>query len=268
MPSIDPQLRAFRFLSEHLQSQDTFTLKKFQDATTWSDKSFQTYLSKQFKAFLEPTSPEGSFRVSESFRPFVQWRKFRQHVTQVRRVVTDYIPIVFDKVLIYEFFMPLAHENALRTTLDSLFYRDRVLARLKTLEKKHLAQYFPPDPGETNAQHLERVCAWIDQKFQGYSISQVDGRFRAEKLSTQEEAAQIQMQGRRYLIDETTAITRFVFPCKDDVEVSKVRYLFNEIFVRSITQLVNGEDEIWMVESGAANRVHVWRADDSGQGVI
>jgi len=262
MPSLEPQRCAFKFLSEHLQSQETFTRSEFQEATGWTDKSFQTYLSKQFRGFLDPVG-EDAYRVSEAFRPFVTWRKFRQHVTQVRRVVTNYAPNLFHSVLIYELFMPLTHENALRTTLDSLFYKDRVLARLRTLGVEKIKEHFPGDLGESESQYLERLCAWIEQKFQGYSITHVDGRFRAERLCTQEEAAQIQKQGRRYLIDETTAVTRFVFPCQDEKEADKVRFLFMEIFVRSIIQLVNGEDEIWMVEGGMANRVHVWRAADT-----
>jgi len=261
MPSLEPQRRAFKFLSEHLQSQEAFTRSEFQQATGWTDKSFQTYLSKQFRAFLDPIG-EDAYRVSEAFRPFVTWRKFRQHVTQVRRVVSDYAPALCDRVLIYEFFMPLTHENALRTTLDSLFYKDRVLARLRTLGVEKIKQHFPGSPGESEIQYLDRLCAWIEQKFQGYSISHVDGRFRTERLCTQEEAAQIQKAGRRYLIDETTAVTRFVFPCRDEEEAEKVRFLFMEIFVRSIIQLVSGEDEIWMVESGMTNRVHVWRVAD------
>lgn len=264
MPSVEPQRHAFEFLSEHLQSQETFTLAEFQAATGWTDKSFKTYLSKQFRAFLDPSGGD-RFRVSEAFRPFVTWRKFRQHVTQVRRVVTDYIPGPFQEVLIYEFFMPLTHENALRTTLDSLFYKDRVLARLRTLGVEKIEKHFPRSDGEADDDYLDGVCDWIEQKFPGYSISHVDGRFRAEKLLSQEEAAKVQKQGRRYLIDETTAVTRFVFPCKDEEEADRVSFLFIEIFVHSIIQLVSGEDEIWMVESGMRNRVYVWRASDSDE---
>lgn len=262
MPSDEPQRFAHKFLSEHLQSQDPFTLTDFQKATGWTDKSFKTYLSKQFKPFLEYLSGE-ECRVSEAFRPFVIWRKFRQHVTQVRHVVTYYSPSKFDNVLIYEFFMPLTHENALRTTLDSLFYKDTILARLKTLGVDKIQKYFPGEGDENEDQYFQNLCNWIEQKFQGYSISHVDGRFRAERLSTQDEAAQIQKEGRRYLIDETTAVTRFIFPCEDQTEVEQVRFLFHNLFVRSIIQLINGEDEIWMVESGLKNCVHLWRASDA-----
>lgn len=64
--------------------------------------------------------------------------------------------------------------------------------------------------------------------------------------------------GRRYLVDETTAVTRFVFPCNQD-EGDKVRFLFKELFINPITEQVSGEDEIWVVESGTRNKVHVWK---------
>ena len=48
-----------------------------------------------------------------------------------------------------------------------------------------------------------------------------------------------------------------------------MRYFFDAVFVRSIIQLVNAEDEIWMVESGMRNRVHIWRVDeDNDEGAI
>ena len=50
----------------------------------------------------------------------------------------------------------------------------------------------------------------------------------------------------------------------DQAEADLVRYFFDAVFVRSIIQLVNAEDEIWMVESGMRNRVHIWRVDDDG----
>ena len=75
-------------------------------------------------------------------------------------------------------------------------------------------------------------------------------------------------QGYRYLVDETTAVTRFIFPCGAPEEADQVRYLFEALFVESIIQLINAEDEIWMVESGDQNRVHIWSVegdDDDGE---
>ena len=174
MRAPDPQRQAFEFLSRHLQSQTLFGLAEFQEATGWPDSSFRTYLSKQYRAFLDPVGDD-KYRVSEAFRPFVTWRKFRQHVTQVRRVVTDYSPVIYENVLIYEFFMPLTHENALRTTLDALFFKDTIMARLRTVGIQRIQQLFPRRDGETDEQFLQGVCDWLEKKFQGYSIYHVDG---------------------------------------------------------------------------------------------
>lgn len=95
----------------------------------------------------------------------------------------------------------------------------------------------------------------------GYSISHVGGRFRAGKIASLAGAAKVQLGGGRYLIDETTAIVRFIFPCKNRKEAETVEWFFRFLFVESILQVVNGEDEIWMVESGIWNRLHIWRVE-------
>ncbi|MFX1276677.1 MAG: hypothetical protein ACFFBP_22070 [Promethearchaeota archaeon] len=42
-------------------------------------------------------------------------------------------------------------------------------------------------------------------------------------------------------------------------ESKKIRYLFKNLFVRKILDLVKGEDEIWMLESGLRNQLYVWK---------
>ena len=74
------------------------------------------------------------------------------------------------------------------------------------------------------------------------------------------DAAKLEERGGRYLIDETTAIVRFIFPCDGDEET--IRWFFNTLFVESIIQVVAGEEQIWMVESGMENRLHIWRTED------
>ena len=259
---LEPQLKAFRFLTAHLQTQETFTKEEFKKETGWVvESTFNTYWQKQFKSFVEPLG-RGRYHVRETFRPYMTWQKFRQHVTQVRQVVTDYSPVVFENVLIFEFYLPLTNEAHLRTTLDSLFYKDTIVARLKTIGLQTLRTHLPLRETETESAYIERIVGLIEHTFVGYSIFHVNGRFRAEKLADQDQVAKIQKEGRRYLIDETTAVAKFIFPCKDNVEAAQTRYLFEALFVRSIIQLVNGEDEIWMVESGLRNRVHIWRVSD------
>ena len=92
--------------------------------------------------------------------------------------------------------------------------------------------------------------------------SHVSGRSRFGPLLSQDRASEFERQGARYLLDETTAVTRFVFPYADDRELAKTRYLFGALFVRSIIEDVKGEERIRLIESGSQDRVHVWSAFD------
>lgn len=260
------QRKAFRFLREHLQSQAPFALSEFAAATGWDKPgTLNTYVRKQYKGLIEEVG-DGRLRVTDAFWKFVTWRKFKAHVTQVRRVVATYEPKT-SKVLIYDFLMPLTNEEHLRMTLDSLFYKDRVLARLRTIGSTTLSETIPRErPGSSDDQYFQQVLDFIRDHFIGYSISHVDGRFRSDTLLTQDQAAALERQGQRYLIDETTAITRFMFPFRSNQDLATIRFLFEVLFVRSIIQLVNGEEQIWMLESGSeGSQLHIWeRGDDGG----
>lgn len=265
----DKQRKAHAFLLRHLRSQEPFSLADFIAATGWTEKgTYEPHLSKHFKGLIENVeggkftiSFSTSYRVTEAFRRLVSWRKFKQHVTQVRRNVTDYEPSK-SEVLIYDFLMPLTNEGPLRITLDTLFFKDTLLAKLKTIPPAELASVFPPLAGQSKDEYFETILGFIGDHFLGYSISHVDGRFRSGSVLTYDEVAQFQRDGERYLIDETTAVTRFIFPYGSPAELSKIRFLFRALFVRSIIQLVNGEEQIWMLESGPERTVHIWRAAD------
>lgn len=41
-------------------------------------------------------------------------------------------------------------------------------------------------------------------------------------------------------------------------EYDTISWVFRILFVENILRIVNGEDEIWMVESGVRNRLHRW----------
>ncbi len=273
MGKYDTQRAAHAFLLEHLQSQEPFTIAEFIAATGWDKPgTFKTYLRKQYKGLIENVgggpfkiSDTERYRVTESFRKLVAWRKFKQHVTQVRRVVTNYEP-TSSEVLIYDFLMPLTNEAYLRTTLDALFFKDTILARLKTIPASDLEPHFNRTSGESDEDYLGVIIKFIEDHFVGYSITHVDGRFRSGRVLTQDEVAEFQKKGQRYLIDETTAVTRFIFPYQNQAELERVRYLFQALFVRSIIQLVNGEEQIWMLESGPQSRVHIWQALDDEDG--
>jgi hypothetical protein len=290
MASDRQQRLVFDYLRKRFRDQLPFEKKELATAASWKDSSFTTYWSKQFKHFFVPANrgkPE-RFRVGEAFRPYVTWEKFRKHVTQVRGISSQYTAFAHDNIIVFEFFMPLSNEEHLRTSLDALFYKDTVLARLRSVESDKLARHFPRGAKGDSA-YFDEVVDWIGKHFGGYSISHVAGRFREARIATLADAAEIQKDGIRYLIDETTAVVRFIFPCGSpsreaplsleafdgtldkpemdstsasvQAEAAKIRWVFGILFVQSIVQVVNGEAEIWMVESGMRNRLHIWRAD-------
>jgi hypothetical protein len=256
------QRKVFRFLVARFRSQRAFSKENIESLTSWTGTSFPTYWSKQLSQFTIPAGG-GRFRVSEAFRPYATWARYRQHVTQVRHVSSDYSCKQYDNVLVYDFFMPLTNEGHLRITLDALCYQDTILARLRTRNRTELESHFKRRRGESADKYLRRACRWISGFFVGYSISHVNGRFRAGRIASLDEAAQIQSGGGRYLIDETTAIVRFIFPCESQEQAETVEWFFHALFVESILQVVNGEDAIWMIESGLRNRLHIWRVEEA-----
>src|SRR5438477_6679760 len=158
--SRDPQERAFLFLLEKYNSQEAFTKEELQAATDWSDVSFKTYWSKQFKDLLIPVGSK--FRVHGVFARFAEWSKFRDNVvTQNRNLQKPYKTSRFENVMLFDFFMPLRNEEYLRTALDALFFKDSVLFRLKALNENEMNHHFPRPPEETQEQYFERICDWI-----------------------------------------------------------------------------------------------------------
>lgn len=269
MGKTSTQRAAHTFLLEHFLSGETFTLNEFRTATGWAKPgTLNTYLRKQYKGFIENISggplisETGSYRVTESFRKFVDWRKFRQHVTQVRIIPTSHAQVL-SKVLIYEFLMPLTHETELRVTLDTLFFKDTILRKLKGIRPTELETHFARLSGQSDEDYLNRIMAFIGEHFVGYSISHVDGRFRAVSIRDYDEVAALLKTGQRYLIDETTAITRFIFPYDGDQQLRTLQFLFHELFVKSMIEAAEDEQQVWMLESGSQEqRVHIWRAPE------
>jgi hypothetical protein len=156
MPSDQPQRRALRFFRERLQSQDPFTKAQFTEATGWSGSTLATYWSKQFKPFVVDIGGS-QFRVSEGFRPFMTWKKFQRHVTQNRPVAGDYTRLEFNNVVVYEFFMPLTNETALRTTLDALFFKDNVVPKLRAIGVAELRQHVACQGDEDETAYMDRA---------------------------------------------------------------------------------------------------------------
>ena len=76
-------------------------------------------------------------------------------MTQVRAVGAwaDYSYRAFGNVMVFEFFMPLTNETALRGTLDSLFYDETILRKLRGWEMQDLQQQI----GRTRAKRMRNT---------------------------------------------------------------------------------------------------------------
>jgi hypothetical protein len=218
------QRLAFEFFGDHFREDKTFTLADLAAKTGWTPKTASTYLSKHFEPFTKPVPPilkaqqqkHQAYRVTDVLLMIGKWSKFRRHVSQKRKLTYEYDLTIYSTVLIFEFFLPLTNETVLRNELDALFFKNTIHKKLLTNGLVELKAQIEPKPQESDKDYLDRVVAWFGQQIRGYSISHVSGRFRGEDvvLSIQDAAA-LQERAGRYLIDETTAITRFIFPCKD-----------------------------------------------------
>lgn len=273
--NLKDQRTAFEFLRDKFRTQEAFTKVDLQEKTSWEWKSVTTYWSKQLEPFVRPVPPilkgaarkDQKFRVTRAFLPFGTWTKFRRHVSQKRRLTFNYDHTTYDTVLLFDFFLPLTNETVLRMSLDSLFYKDTIQKQLLAIGIHTLRMHFKGTEGANDDAFLQELTAWIGDRFGGYSISHVNGRFKARPdkgepgILTMQEATALLERAGRYLIDETTAITRFIFPCHDREEAETVRWFFFELFVKSVIE-VSGEAEVWMIESGLQARLHIWNVKE------
>jgi hypothetical protein len=264
------QRQAFDFLRELFRQDTLFTKADLAQQAGWSEKAISTYWSKQFEPFVQPITPilrgarqkHQPYRVTDVFLTVGTWPRFGRHVSQKRRLTFEYKHSTYQTVLIFEFFLPLTNETVLRNALDALFYRDTIQKKLLAIGVAGLKSQIEPRPDESDKAYLDRMVAWVGEQFGGYSISHMNGRFRAERMLTMQDAAALQERGGRYLIDETTAVTRFIFPCDEDTHAKQVGWFFHRLFVESVIQIA-GEAEIWMIESGLGSlHLHIWRAKE------
>ena len=81
--------------------------------------------------------------------------------------------------------------------MDALFYRDTIQKKLLAIGVTELKSQIEPRPDESDKAFLDRMVAWVGEQFGGYSISHVNGRFRAERMLTMQDAAALQERGGR-----------------------------------------------------------------------
>ena len=197
-----------------------------------------------------------------------------------------YRHVRYDELVTFDFLLPLTREDRLRRALDDLFYADAVARRLREVGLERLAAVVPREPGLDDERYVARIVDLVAERFVGYSISHVAGRYRAAGLMTRRQAGDLLAREGRYLVDETTALVRFIARCNSTrrvydphagsllgaldepgwasgdpavrAEVQLIEVLFLELFAEAVVHAVEGEDEIWLVESGPARRLYVW----------
>jgi hypothetical protein len=180
------QRKSYEFLRRKFEDGSPFSEREFFQASGFTKGSFKTYWTKHFRTLLK-SLPDRMFVVRGVFRQFRTFEEFRDRVvTQNRSLAREYCPRSFPGVLIFEFFMPLRNEEALRGTLDALFFRDTVLSRIRR-SKAELTQKFAVFPDEQDEEFLERLCIVAGEKFGGYSIDHCSGRFRVGDLKSKAE---------------------------------------------------------------------------------
>ncbi|HXI25266.1 MAG TPA: hypothetical protein VNG71_15490 [Pyrinomonadaceae bacterium] len=285
MTTQDSARRAYRFFREKAFSQDLFSYDELSDATGWSLVTTKDYIGKQWRDVVtrQGRGQHTKLRVTPEFRR-VSEERFLSLASQTRDLFVKYDRIRFDKLVQFEFLLPLTHEGQLRKALDDLFYTESILQRLSEIESARLRLWVEPLSDESDGVYLHRVCGIVSEKFRGYSISHVSGRYLADRLTTREEAARMLANEQRYIIDETTAAVRFIVPLEasrkeiegdfeefessDETtgteainrETSLVRSLFLSVFAEAIVRTVEGEDTIWLIEEAPTKKqLYVWR---------
>jgi hypothetical protein len=272
--------KAYDFLYDKAASPAPFTVQEMIDATDWQKSSVTTYIAKQWYDFLLRMGV-ATYKVKYDFRR-LSFDEFLNLASQKRKVFSKYRRIEYGRVVSYEFLIPLTRETELRRSLDDLFYIDTIRRRLEELERTDIYSWVEKDDQESEETYLTRVCDAVAQRFGGYSISHVGGRFRASDVKSRQEAAEMLANDRRYLIDETTAVVRFIIPIRASRRVNEraagtfsfqeigdsealvseldlIRAFFFNLFAETVVRVVQGEDEIWLVEdTGVSRRLYVW----------
>ena len=274
--------KIYDFFCKHYSKKIPFTRKQLQEFAGYENPdTLETYFSKRIQDLvISDPSDTSLYYIRDNFKLYSRYEAFRNLISQRARLIANYRRVTYDKVLIYEFYMPMANERVLKSCLDNLFYTDTIKFRLKTIPRKEIEKFFPKND-LNNDEYISSICNWIAKKFFGYSIEIVSGRFRAENIiMTYAKAGELLSSGRDYLIDETTAIVRFIFPLEPGLndsgekkidnfikekirdEKRKVWFIFERLFIESIHEVVNGEDQIWMIERSLnKTKLHVWKVE-------
>lgn len=281
MPKDETKInKAFSFLIDHAIDNKSFTLDELSKASEWTVGNTKTNLTKRLSDLI--CEKDGRYYVSpEIFR--VRLRDFEDLFRQKNRLFTDYLLKITPSVLVYEFFMPLAREDRLREALDNLFYKDTIEQRIKEIGIEGIRNALKLSSSFTAKDVEKFVVSFVENTIGGYSLYLVQGRYRVGNIASRSEVVKRPFANGPYIMDETTAVVRFILPVDTDQDTSRqislfepakmvvgtseraeqIRWLFLNFFAEAVTRVVRKEDEIWLLESGMKNSLYRWvRRDD------
>ena len=267
--------RAFDFLIKHAQEKKSFSVEQFSSETGWSIPETGERISDRLSDLIYQEG-ELFFAKPEILR--VRLDDFKELLDQKKRLFADYVLEVSSSVLIYEFFMPLTREDRLREALDNLFYRDTIEQRIQEIGIPGIRAGLKLSPDYSEDKIRGMVFDFIESTIGGYSIYLVNGRYRADVLASRAEVVSRPFSSGPYIVEETTAIVRFILPVETDagkfehgkilepasaVSGTKKRaellsWLFLNFFAEALIRVVQKEDEIWLLESGMRSAFYRW----------
>jgi hypothetical protein len=266
---------AFDFLIAHAQERKSFSPEDLSFQTGWTISETKEKIHHRFSDLIY--EEEGHlFAKPEILR--VRLSDFKELFHQKKRLFTDYILEVSSSVLIYEFFMPLSREDRLREALDNLFYRDTIEQRIREIGSPNIRSSLRLSSDSSEEEIRQLVFNFMDSTIGGYSIYTVSGRYRADILASRAEVVNRPFAYGPYIIDETTAIVRFILPVEIDagsfehgnilepatmamgtmIKAELMRWLFLNFFAEALIRVVQKEDEIWLLESGMRSAFYRW----------
>lgn len=270
--------QAFHFLLAKAREEKAFTRQELAEAAEWTQENTDTNISKRLSEFIR--KGEGDLLFADPVVLRVRLADFTGLFRQKQHLFAEYIREETDNVLVYEFFMPLANEDRLRDSLDSLFFSDTIEQIICEIGVEKIRSGMKLPDHYTGEQIARFVCESIDQMIGGYSLYHVNGRFRADRLRSRNEYINRPSYLGPYIIDETTAVVRFVLPVevKEVVQgnffewpmeptnaierAEQMRWLFLNFFAEAVARTVKKEDEIWLLESGMRSCLYKWVRKD------
>ncbi len=267
--------KTFDFLVQHAASGEPFSAQHFAAQSGWDPGEAEALLNERLQELV--ASDGANYRAKPEILR-VRRDDFKELLEEKKRLFSNYLLEVSPSILIYEFFMPLSREDRLREALDNLFYRDTIEQRIHEIGIEQIRTGLKLPEASTEAEIRQIVFDFIQSTIGGYSIYLVNGRYRADLLASRAEVLTRPFGYGPYIVDETTAIVRFILPVETDAaqfahgkllepaapsqhakeRAEQIRWLFLNFFAEALIRVVPKEDEIWLLESGMRSAFYRW----------